>query len=209
MAKRQALAEYHRSTILAVSERLFAQKGVDKTTMDDIAREAEYSKATLYVYFESKEEIVGAVLINGLTLLNRRTQRTLEGAGTWQGKYWEICRSLLRFYREDRTAYEVILGGGHTGADGGRYEESVRQLVKEFFQQMSGFFAQGQRVGVLDGGRSADELVLFFWGSSSGLIHLADREQDLLTRSTGRSKDGFLTVGFDAILQGMMSAVGG
>ena len=47
MGKRQALAEYHRGSILAAAERLFSEKGTERTTMDDIAREAEYSKATL------------------------------------------------------------------------------------------------------------------------------------------------------------------
>ena len=47
MSKKQALTEFHRGSILAAAERLFAEKGTEKTTMDDIAREAEYSKATL------------------------------------------------------------------------------------------------------------------------------------------------------------------
>ena len=58
MSKKQALTEFHRGSILAAAERLFTEKGTEKTTMDDIAREAEYSKATLYVYFQSKEEII-------------------------------------------------------------------------------------------------------------------------------------------------------
>ena len=69
MSKKQALTEFHRGSILAAAERLFAEKGTDKTTMDDIAREAEYSKATLYVYFQSKEEIINAILLSGMVLL--------------------------------------------------------------------------------------------------------------------------------------------
>ncbi len=54
MSKKQALTEFHRGSILAAAERLFAEKGTEKTTMDDIAREAEYSKATLYVTFRAR-----------------------------------------------------------------------------------------------------------------------------------------------------------
>ncbi|MBM6939769.1 TetR family transcriptional regulator, partial [Pseudoflavonifractor phocaeensis] len=35
------------------------------------ARESEYSKATLYVYFQSKEEIINAIFLSGLVLLQR------------------------------------------------------------------------------------------------------------------------------------------
>ena len=33
---------------------LFMEKGIAATSMDDIAKAAGYSKATLYVYFENK-----------------------------------------------------------------------------------------------------------------------------------------------------------
>ena len=83
MSKKQALTEFHRGSILAAAERLFAEKGIDKTTMDDIARESEYSKATLYVYFQSKEEIINAILLSGLVLLQRKLQEAMEGASHW------------------------------------------------------------------------------------------------------------------------------
>ena len=39
----------HRKTIAAAASRLFQEKGVSATSMDDIAKEAGYSKATLYI----------------------------------------------------------------------------------------------------------------------------------------------------------------
>jgi AcrR family transcriptional regulator len=46
-----------REAILAAAARLFAQKGYGATTMDDIAGAAGISKATLYRYVASKEEL--------------------------------------------------------------------------------------------------------------------------------------------------------
>ena len=46
-----------REAILAAAARLFAQKGYEATTMDDIAGAAGISKATLYRYVASKEEL--------------------------------------------------------------------------------------------------------------------------------------------------------
>ena len=48
----------HRENIASVASKLFAERGISSTSMDDIAKAAGYSKATLYVYFENKEEIV-------------------------------------------------------------------------------------------------------------------------------------------------------
>ena len=46
-----------RVAILAAAETIFARYGFRKTTVDDIAKEAGLSRATVYLYFASKEEI--------------------------------------------------------------------------------------------------------------------------------------------------------
>ena len=51
--ERQRREEY-KETILHAAESIIVRKGYRATTMDDIAREAQFSKATLYNYFRSK-----------------------------------------------------------------------------------------------------------------------------------------------------------
>ena len=48
--------------ILSVSERLFLVKGFDKTSMKDIAETAGISKGAIYHHFQSKDEIIEAVM---------------------------------------------------------------------------------------------------------------------------------------------------
>ena len=49
-------------SILAAARRTFLARGFGAVSMDAIAREAGASKATLYAYFASKEELFGAVV---------------------------------------------------------------------------------------------------------------------------------------------------
>jgi len=49
-------------SILAAAQRTFLASGFGAASMDAIAREAGASKATLYAYFSSKEELFGAVV---------------------------------------------------------------------------------------------------------------------------------------------------
>ncbi len=51
-----------RAEILKAAERVFQKWGSNKTTMEDIAREAGKGKSTLYYYYQSKEEIFDAVV---------------------------------------------------------------------------------------------------------------------------------------------------
>ena len=48
--------------ILAAATRLILHYGYDKTTMSDIAAAANVSKSTLYLYWQSKEELFRALL---------------------------------------------------------------------------------------------------------------------------------------------------
>ena len=59
----------HRDNIASVASELFAERGISATSMDDIAKAAGYSKATLYVYFENKEEIVSIVVLDSMKKL--------------------------------------------------------------------------------------------------------------------------------------------
>ena len=49
-------------TILSVSERLFLEKGYEKTTTQEIVTETGLSKGTIFHHFKSKEDILAAVL---------------------------------------------------------------------------------------------------------------------------------------------------
>src|SRR3990170_6046836 len=50
-----------REHILDASERCFARAGFHRTTMHDICSEATISPGALYVYFNSKEELIAGI----------------------------------------------------------------------------------------------------------------------------------------------------
>ena len=54
--------------IINAAYNVFTNKGYHKTTMDDIANEVGVSKASLYSYFKSKEEILQTVTNNTLNV---------------------------------------------------------------------------------------------------------------------------------------------
>lgn len=60
-----------KDTILDVALKLFQRFGYQKTTVEEIAREAQIGKGTVYLYFSSKEEIL-------LTLIQNFHQAMIE-----------------------------------------------------------------------------------------------------------------------------------
>ena len=72
-----------RPHIVCSAQLLFAQFGLKRVTMDDIAREAQHvSKATLYKYFKNKEDIFDTVInkeINSLFTVIKESIDAREG----------------------------------------------------------------------------------------------------------------------------------
>ena len=59
----------HRQNIASTAQELFMQKGIEGTSMNEIAQCSGYSKATLYVYFKNKEELVGFLVLESMEKL--------------------------------------------------------------------------------------------------------------------------------------------
>jgi AcrR family transcriptional regulator len=58
-----------RDKLIEVARQLFAKKGVEDTTMNDIAVASKKGRRTLYTYFKSKTEIYQAVIQSELSIL--------------------------------------------------------------------------------------------------------------------------------------------
>ena len=54
-------AQERKNEILDVAGRLFAQKGYDSTSTNDILEEIGIARGTLYYHFKSKEDILDAM----------------------------------------------------------------------------------------------------------------------------------------------------
>ncbi len=76
--RRQREKEQRRTGIVDAAERLFFSRGYEDVTMDDIAREVELNKATLYLYFQNKEALFATVVLRGVRLLAEKYTECME-----------------------------------------------------------------------------------------------------------------------------------
>ena len=66
--------------LIAAALDLFVERGFAATRLDEVAARAGVSKGTLYLYFESKEELFKAVIRETIVPLLSDFQRSIEGA---------------------------------------------------------------------------------------------------------------------------------
>lgn len=203
MSKKQALTEFHRGSILAAAERLFAERGTDKTTMDDIAREAEYSKATLYVYFQSKEEIINAILLSGMVLLKRKVHEGIESHPDWFQAYDAVCLAIIRFYDGNPTAYDAASGNlvlAEAEGDAPKGVMDILRVNREINEEMATFLVRGAAEGAVNSQLPPMEIVLLFWAALSGMVRTATTRKRYIKDEVGLSREEFLQHGARLLL---------
>jgi len=72
--------EQRKQSIIDAAEKLFFEKGYDNVTMNDIAKEVELNRATIYLYFENKEAVCFAVILQGVRILNGMAKNQVKRA---------------------------------------------------------------------------------------------------------------------------------
>ncbi len=70
--------ERRRQQIMVAAKRVFSEKGFSKTTMEDIARQAELSPGTLYLYFKNKDELYASLSLRILQYLQIRLDHVVS-----------------------------------------------------------------------------------------------------------------------------------
>lgn len=105
LARRQAMLD----AALAV----FAEKGYDGATLDEIAERAEFGKGTLYNYFEGgKEAILFALfdeLFESLAALVRGHFETADPAQPVRTTFRDLVARLLRHFTENQETFFVLI----------------------------------------------------------------------------------------------------
>jgi AcrR family transcriptional regulator len=76
--RREREREIRRQQIMIAAKKVFSEKGFRWATMADIAREAELSAGTLYLYFRHKEELYAALSLRILMYLKIRLEEIKE-----------------------------------------------------------------------------------------------------------------------------------
>jgi|YelNatPaOPRAMG01_1025707.scaffolds.fasta_scaffold00015_11 AcrR family transcriptional regulator len=103
--RRQAL----RQAIIQAAERLLIRSGYAALTMDDVAREAEISKATVYHYFRSKGDLVLELFVYYFEKFYRNIVRIRSEAKSATEKLKEVITYFLRVSREKETISRVLM----------------------------------------------------------------------------------------------------
>jgi len=140
---------YH-DLIFECAERVFAEKGFDESTMQDVASEAGISLKTLYATFPGKTEIWAEIqAVRGLAFLDR-----VRGSGEHASALDKLeagLRAFVTFLLEHDAYRRILLREGHAwGLD--PTTENTREYWRAGVDHVSAVLRQGMDEGVFHAG---------------------------------------------------------
>lgn len=134
MAPKPDVSEERTEQILNAALKVFSQHGFDGARMEDVGAEAGISKATVYLYFESKEALIGA-------LMERLFTREMEALEVLEGEDDSARRCLTRFIEtlvDDLQRMRTLMPLLYEFYALGLREASVRQVLGDVFGHVIG-----------------------------------------------------------------------
>ena len=94
--------ERRRQQIIVAAKRIFKEKGFGRATMEDIAKEAELSPGTLYLYFKNKEDLYASLSLRILQYLGIRIEHVdRDSGGGALAKLDELIEAMYDVYDFD------------------------------------------------------------------------------------------------------------
>jgi AcrR family transcriptional regulator len=101
--------EERKAVILSKTKALILEHGIDALSMQDIADAAELSKATLYLYFQSKEVILGELLDEAATAFVEYVEARISPKDSGIAALRTLWNSYITLYGESQEVF-VLTG---------------------------------------------------------------------------------------------------
>ncbi len=199
--KKDAMHAYYRKHILEIAQKIYAKQGVEATSMDALAKACKLSKATIYQYYRSKDEIFYNIAYHHLQMLKDNLNNAI--VDDFRQSYYNICAQLADFTQEHGTYFDILLRN-----------ISLKQSTEELAHILSNIAAINDDIetlmeqmlldavvrGEISENVSIKETVLFLWSSLCGICLMFSRKHDDIKRYTGRSYKDVLRYSFDRLL---------
>jgi len=198
--RREREREARRSAVLDATRTLVRERGFNGTTTKLIAKECELSEATVFWYFQSKDEIFVSLLFEASDFMAHGIEK-IEAKGL---DARDTLRALWNFFSEVRSEhpeyFHVFSYVAHPQSTASVAEEvktKIAQRTGDNFRRLSDLFAG--RIGT---GQSRI-LVDLLWSSFFGLMVLRESRENLGAKAHPTSDE--LQSALEALLDGMIT----
>jgi AcrR family transcriptional regulator len=161
--------------IIDAATREFLERGFTEATTRAIARRAKTSESSIFRYFDSKYDLLAAILQNGWRTLSEHVMPDVDAAVTPSEGLRVLGRKMLQFYQQSPDIGRLLLSEGRVS--GSASIASNRSVATAFLSEETQKFVghidqlieQGQRAGEIINSLAPTAVREGFFGLVEGL----------------------------------------
>jgi AcrR family transcriptional regulator len=173
--KRKKGKENRRNTILKAARRLFFDRGFKAVTVDNIAAKAEVSKGSIYLCFESKEEIYAQILISDNIALYERIKNFSATEASATQLLLEFARIYVDYFLNDNELFRILMTFMMQTSQMNLVEKQNDELIRSTNQNIiiiSEIIQKGVDSGEFSPISNIRQMQNAIWGMLNGVISL-------------------------------------
>ena len=173
--KRKKGKENRKNTILKAARRLFFDRGFKAVTVDNIAAKSEVSKGSIYLCFESKEEIYAQILISDNIALYERIKNFSAMEASASQLLLEFARIYVDYFLNNNELFRILMTFMMQTGQMNLTEKQNNELIRSTNQNIkiiSEIIQKGIDSGEFSPIGNIRQMQNAIWGMLNGVISL-------------------------------------
>jgi AcrR family transcriptional regulator len=130
----------HRQEILDASCQVFSEKGFKNTTIADISKRSEFSIASIYKHFESKEDIYHSLIEDTLEMAYAELEKSTQGVDSPLQQIHNGMDAILDLFTDNRAFLEFFIAEYRPSAD--LDQKPLARKSMDSYRRFLEFFAE-------------------------------------------------------------------
>jgi AcrR family transcriptional regulator len=128
-----------REQLLDIGRRLFAERGFEGTSIEEIAAQADVSKPVVYEHFGGKEGLYAVVVDREVERLLTMATAILSGANTRED-FEAAAVALLRYIEDNSDGFRILVRDSHPASGSGTFGSLLSDLASQVEYMLGDFF---------------------------------------------------------------------
>ncbi len=128
-----------REQLLDVGRKLFAERGFEGTSIEEIASQAGVSKPVVYEHFGGKEGLYAVVVDREVDRLLTTATQILGGEHTRE-KFEAAAVALLRYIEDDADGFRILVRDSHPASGAGTFGSLISDIASQVEYILGDFF---------------------------------------------------------------------
>lgn len=149
ISRREKEKRIHENDILDAAEKIFIATGFENASMDEIAREAQFTRKTIYQYFSNKKDLYVAVVTRGFKLLySRIVEEEKQGKNGFE-KLQKMGIAYYFFYKDNPDTFLLmsLIGRIKTNDEDTIYNREFNNINISIKQEVAKIIEEGKSDG--------------------------------------------------------------